>query len=116
MKDLRDARTSDRRTPIYELSAREAPSGVEFGVVLDVTDSGTRVGTNEDFLPGTVHHLRIELPLDLDPEGHVDLEARCAWVKPGEGLYEHWVGFEFTSVLEPPKARALAALVRTRTL
>jgi hypothetical protein len=95
---MSDRRTLHRRHLIYYLKVFEKKSGNLLGHLVDITEEGLMIVSENSIKEGKVFKLRMALPREIEGKEEIEFDALSMWCHPDVNPSLFGVGFKFEYV------------------
>ena len=107
---MANQRQSKRRNLIYYLRVIDRNTRILLGRVVDITDEGMRLITDDPIIPHTRMKLQILLPKPINEVGEIDVNGECMWCEQDVNPDYYACGFHF-DVLPEEEIDILKSLI-----
>jgi hypothetical protein len=95
---MSDRRTLHRRHLIYYLKVFEKKSDTLLGHLVDITEEGLMIVSENSIEEDKVFKLRMALPREIEGKEAIEFDARSMWCHPDVNPSLFGVGFKFEFV------------------
>lgn len=104
-----DNRMKDRSKATGKVPVMSRSTGKRVGLLIDVSDEGLLVMTEEDLGENKVLELALELPVQIEDGGRLDLDAEIVWTKHNDhlGVINNGMRLRYVSESASEKLRQL---------
>jgi len=110
-----DKRRHKRKHPIYYLEVFDVNADVLLGHMVDITNEGLMMVTNDPIATGVVFKLEMSLPKKTKGKEYIVFDARAVWCKKDVNPDLYAVGFQIVQI-EPEAAEIIESLTTSEEL
>jgi hypothetical protein len=110
-----DARRNSRLKPINYFEVYDFSTGAYLGNLVDVSEGGLRVLTDDPMNPGDTHELRLRLPKEILGSNEIIVKTECRWCNECSSPLlagTFGIGLQIRD-LDPETARRIEAFIKS---
>ncbi|PKK84873.1 MAG: hypothetical protein CVT49_01590 [candidate division Zixibacteria bacterium HGW-Zixibacteria-1] len=110
---MNERRHQDRIRPGIKINVYSRDTNELFGYLADISAQGMMLIGEKLIMRDGSYQLRLQLPVEIEGEREISLDAESMWCKSDPESYYNKAGFKLRNV-SPKDQKIIEALVRTR--
>jgi hypothetical protein len=108
---MAERRKTKRRHLLYYGRVYDGQAKKQLGYLVDVTEHGFMLLSEEPFPVGETRRFKLEITSDIDERPYLDVVAKSIWCEQDVSPSHHNIGFEIVNI-DPEDVRIIQSIVQ----